>query len=85
MRTAEASARFHSIDRERNGQDQDAGKVVQQQRQQQVVLLVGRECHSDGCDMTSSVGRRPVKKLAGIDRRGLSVRTSLGMRLEECD
>ena len=71
------------FNRQCHGQDQEAGKVVQQQREKhRVVLLVGRERHSDGYRM-SSASKRPTKKLAGVDRRGLSVRTCL-VGEEEC-
>ena len=36
-----------------------------------MVLLVGRERHSDGYKMMNSASQRPAKKLAGIDRGGL--------------
>ena len=36
-----------------------------------MVLLVGRERHSDGYKMINSASQRPAKKLAGIDRGGL--------------
>ena len=72
-----AISRFHSVDRERDGQDQDAGKVVQQQRQQhRVVLPVGWERHSYGQD-DEQREPAPASELAGVDSGGLSITTSL--------
>ena len=52
------------------------------------VLLVGRECRSDGCGMASCVGQRPATKLAGVDRRsfpgGCQDITQRTVREEQC-
>ena len=80
--------RFDALDRQCHGQDQDAGKMVQRQCQEHrsvFFLFVGRQRRSDGCDMTSSVGQRSAKKLAGVDRGGFlgAVRTSLNALWEK--